>query len=197
MDHKPVKGQTKSHTASGTEGKPHPRAGSRLTSTSRGANKAEGKSATPDAIALLTADHKRVQQMFKDYEKLGDKAQASKEKLAQQLCRELTIHARIEEEIFYPAVRASINDDDLMDEADVEHAAAKDLIAQIKAMDPTESHYDAKVKVLGEEIEHHVEEEQDEMFAQARKSDVDLDALGEQMAERKSELEASSSGAVA
>lgn len=143
-----------------------------------------------NAIELLTADHKAVQKMFKDYEGLGDKAHASKQKLAQQICTELTIHTQIEEEIFYPAVREAIDDDDLMDEADVEHSAAKDLIAEIEGMTPDESHYDAKVKVLGEEVAHHIEEEQDKMFKKVRQTKLDLAALGQQMAERKSELKA-------
>ena len=108
--------------------------------------------------------------------------------MAQQICEELTIHTTIEEEIFYPAARAAINDDDIMDEADVEHAGAKELIAQIQAMKPDESHYDAKVKVLGEEIDHHVKEEQGEMFPKVRKTKLDLAGLGAQMAARKAEL---------
>ena len=143
----------------------------------------------PDAIALLTEDHKRVQQMFKEFEALGDKATSSKQNLAGQICDELTIHTAIEEGIFYPAAREAIDDDDLMDEADVEHTAAKELIAQIQEMDADESHYDAKVKVLGEEVEHHIKEEQDEMFPKIRKSDLDLKALGEAMAQRKAELQ--------
>ena len=142
----------------------------------------------PDAIALLTEDHKRVQQMFKDFEALGD-ATSSKRELANKICAELTIHTAIEEEIFYPAAREAIDDDDLMDEADVEHAAAKELIAQIEEMDADESHYDAKVKVLGEEVEHHIKEEQDGMFAKIRKSDLDVKALGQAMADRKAELQ--------
>ena len=94
---------------------------------------------TVDAITLLTQDHKTVKQLFKDYENLGDRAYAAKQKLAKQICDELTVHATIEEEIFYPAVRAAIHDDDMMDEADVEHAGAKDLIAQIRSMKPEES----------------------------------------------------------
>ncbi|MEP6943236.1 MAG: hemerythrin domain-containing protein [Betaproteobacteria bacterium] len=144
--------------------------------------------AAPDAIALLTQDHKNVKKMFDEYEGLGDKAVASKKKLANTICDELIVHTKIEEEIFYPAVRAAIDDDDLMDEADVEHAGAKDLIAQIQSMEPGDSHYDAKVKVLGEEIDHHVKEEQEEMFPEVRKAKLDLKALGAQMAARKEEL---------
>jgi hypothetical protein len=142
----------------------------------------------PDAIALLTQDHKNVKALFEQYEGLGEKAYATKQKVAQQICEELTIHTTIEEEIFYPAARAAIDDDDIMDEADVEHAGAKELIAQIQAMKPDESHYDAKVKVLGEEIDHHVKEEQGEMFPKVRKTKLDLAGLGAQMAARKAEL---------
>jgi hemerythrin superfamily protein len=145
-------------------------------------------SSAPDAIALLTQDHKKVKALFEQYEGLGEKAYATKQKVAQQICEELTIHTTIEEEIFYPAARAAIDDDDIMDEADVEHAGAKELIAQIQAMKPDESHYDAKVKVLGEEIDHHVKEEQGEMFPKVRKTKLDLAGLGAQMAARKAEL---------
>ena len=173
--------------------KTSPKAGSASTkpgnSTAAPAKQGTRAQRAPDAIALLTEDHKRVQQLFKEFEALGDKATSSKRELAEQICNELTIHTAIEEEIFYPAAREAIDDDDLMDEADVEHSAAKDLIAQIQEMDADGSHYDAKVKVLGEEVEHHIGEEQDEMFPKIRKSDLDLKALGAAMAERKAELQ--------
>jgi hypothetical protein len=153
------------------------------------ANQSTRANRAPDAIALLTDDHQRVQKMFKEFEALGDADSATKQELAERICIELTIHTAIEEEIFYPAARAAIDDDDLMDEADVEHDAAKELVAQIQDMDPEESHYDAKVKVLGEEVEHHVKEEQDKMFPKVKKSDLDLKALGEEMAARKAELQ--------
>ena len=142
-----------------------------------------------DAITLLTEDHENVAQMFEQYEALGDRAHASKKKLATQICTELTKHATAEEEIFYPAVRAAGKDkEDLIDEATVEHASAKDLIAQILEMEPTEELFDAKVKVLGELIEHHVKEEEEEMFPKARKAGLDMQLLGAQIAERKAEL---------
>ncbi len=142
-----------------------------------------------DAITLLTEDHENVAQMFEEYEGLGDRAHASKKKLATKICTELTKHATAEEEIFYPAVRAAQKDnEDLIDEATVEHASAKDLIAQILSMEPTEELYDAKVKVLGELIEHHVKEEEEEMFPKARKAGLDLEMLGAQIAERKAEI---------
>jgi hemerythrin superfamily protein len=141
-----------------------------------------------DAIELLKDDHKKVKDLFEKFEALSDRSKVNKKKIADQICLELTVHAQVEEEIFYPAVRDPIKDDDLMDEAVVEHASAKDLIAQISEMDPGDDLYDAKVKVLSEQIEHHVEEEEGEMFPKVRKTKVDLEALGEQMAARKEEL---------
>ena len=144
-----------------------------------------------NAISLLMKDHKNVKALFAQYEGLSDRSFATKKKLADQICHELTVHTQVEEEIFYPAVRRPIHDGDLMDEALVEHASAKELIAQILAMDPSEDLYDAKVTVLSEQIEHHVQEEEGDMFPKVRKTGVDLDALGEQMAARKEQLAAS------
>jgi hemerythrin superfamily protein len=141
-----------------------------------------------DAIELLTADHEKVKGLFEQFEKLSDRSKVNKKKLADQICLELTVHTQIEEEIFYPAMREASKDDDMVDEAVVEHAAAKDLIAQIREMDPGDDLYDAKVKVLSEQIDHHVGEEEDEMFDKARKTKLDLAALGEEMAMRKDEL---------
>ena len=141
-----------------------------------------------NAISLLMKDHKTVKALFEQYECLSDRSFATKKKLADQICHELTVHTQIEEEIFYPAVRRPIHDGDLMDEAVVEHASAKELIAQILAMDPTEDLYDAKVTVLSEQIEHHVKEEESDMFPKVRKTAVDLDALGDEMAARKEQL---------
>jgi hemerythrin-like domain-containing protein len=141
-----------------------------------------------DALKLLSEDHRKVEELFEQFEKAsGD---GKKEKIARQICTELKVHAMIEEEIFYPALRGKIDDDDL-DEAMVEHDGAKLLINDIEAGGPDEDYYDAKVKVLQEQIEHHVEEEEkqrDNIFTQARKTDVDLAALGEQMAARKAAL---------
>jgi hemerythrin superfamily protein len=142
----------------------------------------------PDATQLLTQDHREVEALFEKFEKAG--SDGSKERLARQICTELKIHAMIEEEIFYPALRGKIEDDSL-DEAYVEHDGAKVLINDIEAGEPSDHFYDAKVKVLQEEIEHHVREEEKmngNIFQQARATDVDLDALGEQMAARKAEL---------
>lgn len=143
-----------------------------------------------NAIALLTRDHENVKSMFEQYEGLGDKAYAAKQKLATKICLELTRHATAEEEIFYPAVReAGGETEDLVDEATVEHAAAKDLIAQILAMDSSDDLYDAKVKVLSEQIEHHVGEEEGEMFPKAKKARLDLVALGEAIEARKAQID--------
>jgi len=142
-----------------------------------------------DAIALLTHDHQNVKDLFEQYEALSDRSLASKRKLALKICLELSKHATAEEEIFYPAVReASKGNQDLVDEALVEHASAKDLIAQIVAMEPGEDLYDAKVKVLSEQIEHHVQEEEHDMFPKARAAKLDLPALGRQIAARKAEI---------
>ncbi|AXB79044.1 hemerythrin domain-containing protein [Novosphingobium sp. P6W] len=161
------------------------------TSKSRPASKTARKSARAaakpaDAIKLLKDDHKEVKAYFKQYESLEDDAE--KQALADKICIALTVHAQIEEEIFYPAARAAIDDDDLLDEAEVEHASAKQLIAEIQAMKAGDRLFDAKVTVLGEYIDHHVEEEEKEMFPESRDSDLDLKELGLQLAERKTQL---------
>lgn len=143
-----------------------------------------------DAIAMLKADHDKVRDLFKQFEELMDQDGPKKEMaaLAQQACDALKIHAQIEEEIFYPAVREAIDDDELMDEANVEHAGVKELIEQIEAMRPDEDLYDAKVIVLGEQVEHHATEEEEEMFPLAKKAKVDTAALGAEMYQRKMAL---------
>lgn len=150
--------------------------------------KANGKDpAKPtDAIKLLKSDHKEVEAMFKKYAKLKD--DADKQSLADEICLALTVHAQIEEEIYYPAARAVLEDEDLLDEAEVEHASAKQLIAEIKAMKAGDRLFDAKVTVLGEYINHHVEEEEEEMFPETEDTELDLKAIGAQLAERKAEL---------
>ena len=142
----------------------------------------------PDAVALLKKDHDEVEELFSQFEKAsGD---GRKEKLAREICRQLTVHAQIEEEIFYPACEGKV-EEDLLKESYVEHDAAKLLIAEIEAGGPSDEFFDSKVKVLSEEIEHHVEEEEKRMeglFAQAKKAGLDMDALGGQLAQRKAEL---------
>ncbi len=154
---------------------------------SRTSRKAAWAAAKPaDAIKLLKDDHRQVQDWFKEFEKLEDDAE--KEELARKICEALTVHAQIEEEIFYPALRDAIEDEDLLDEAEVEHASAKELIAEIEDMSAEDRLFDAHVKVLGEYVNHHIEEEESEIFPEAREADVDLKALGAQLADRKSEL---------
>jgi hemerythrin superfamily protein len=145
-----------------------------------------------DAITLLSNDHKEVKALFKQYDKLVQSDAEDDEKLAiaGEICQMLTVHATVEEEIFYPAAREALGEDeDLIDEADVEHATAKDLIAQIEASNPEDDAlFDAKVKVLGEYIDHHVKEEEGEIFPKAKKAKLDTAALGVEIAARKDEL---------
>jgi hemerythrin superfamily protein len=150
------------------------------------------RSAAPksqDAIALLKADHRQVEEWFEQFEKARDDNR--KQTLATKICNALKVHTTIEEEIFYPAFLEATDDKDMHHEAEIEHDGAKKLIEQIEASAPDDDYFDSKVKVLSEMIKHHVKEEEQPggMFAEARKSDMDLDALGEQMAQRKSELE--------
>jgi len=143
-----------------------------------------------DAVTLLDDDHIAVKKLFGQFKALHEAggAAASKEKLVRTICEELSIHMTIEEEIFYPAARGALGDDDLMDEATVEHAGAKELIKQLEAMHAGDAMYDAKVTVLGEQIDHHVEEEREEMFPKARSSGIDLVALRHALEQRKAEL---------
>lgn len=157
--------------------------------------KSNGSTRQTDAISLLTEDHKKVKKLFADFKKSKEHANdEEKSELVNEICSELTIHAQVEEEIFYPAVRDAIDDDDLMDEADEEHDSAKSLIAQLESMEPEDDHYDAKVIVLGEYIDHHVKEEQEKMFPKAKKAKLDLIELGNQILQRKQELQAESDG---
>lgn len=144
-----------------------------------------------DAIALLKADHRKVEQLFAQYEKA--RASGRKKALASQICLELTVHTKIEEDVFYPACRQDGVDEDMMNEACVEHDGAKVLVAEIEAGSPEDEFYDAQVKVLSEMIKHHVKEEekkQGNMFSEAKKAGVDTKALGAQMAQEKKSLTA-------
>jgi hemerythrin superfamily protein len=146
----------------------------------------KGGTQAQDAIAMLMADHKKVKKLFADFDKLKDEgSDEDKAAIVDQICNELKIHTELEEEIFYPAVRKAIDDSDLMDEALVEHAGAKDLIAQLEGASPDDDLYDAKVTVLGEQIDHHVKEEEGDMFPKAKKAKVDTEALGATMLKRK------------
>ncbi|MEY2617150.1 MAG: hypothetical protein RL522_152 [Pseudomonadota bacterium] len=146
-----------------------------------------------DACDLLDTDHRAFKKMFKDYEELtGSRARSAAQKkreLSHRICRELTLHAQIEEEIFYPTLRAVIKNTDLLDQAEVEHQTMRNLILQIQRADETDDRMDAKVKVLGEYVDHHVKEERAELFARARSArKLDLIALREQLERRKEEL---------
>jgi len=158
--------------------------------TSTTARKTTAKTARaasePDAIALLRADHKRVSALFEQYE--STRSAAKKKTLVATICQELTVHAQVEEEIFYPAVKAALKDKELVPEAQVEHQSLKDLIAQVKDKEPDGEMFDAKIKVMSEYVKHHVKEEQNEMFVRAKKTRLDMQQLGEQIAARKQEL---------
>lgn len=140
-----------------------------------------------DATALLRADHKLVSDLFEQFE--STRSSAKKKQIVAQICTELTIHAQVEEEIFYPAVQAALKDDELVPEARVEHESLKMLISQVEGVEPRDEMYDARVKVMSEYVKHHVKEEQNEMFPKAKSArKLDLVELGERIAARKEEL---------
>jgi hemerythrin superfamily protein len=142
-----------------------------------------------DALSLLRADHAKVVELFEQFEQMKDDVdEQEKDALVARICGELIVHTAIEEELFYPEAREAMDAEDLFDEATVEHASAKDLIAQLGEMEPDDELYDAKVKVLGEYVKHHVEEEENQMFPRLLETGLDLDALGARLAERKTEL---------
>jgi hemerythrin superfamily protein len=155
----------------------------------KSASRSSSAPRSQDAIALLKADHRQVEEWFEQFEKARDDNR--KQTLATNICNALKVHTQIEEEIFYPAFLEATEDKDMHHEAEIEHDGAKKLIEQIEASGPDDDYFDSKVKVLSEMIKHHVKEEEQPggMFAEARKSEMDLDALGEQMAMRKAELE--------
>lgn len=157
-----------------------------MTTTMKTAPKTETSAKQQEAIALLKADHKLVSGLFEDYKKASTKAM--KMKIVSQICTELSVHAQIEEEIFYPAVKKALHDHALVPEATVEHATLKSLIAQVEGFEPDGEMFDAKITVLCEYVEHHVKEEQDEMFPKAKDTKLDMMELGSQMAARKTQL---------
>jgi hemerythrin superfamily protein len=139
----------------------------------------------PDAIALLKQDHRTVSALFEEFEKADEEEQSS---IAQRVCQLLTVHATIEEELLYPAAKAAFEDeenDDLVNEAEVEHGSVKELIAKIEGMASDDEHFKATVTVLGEYVKHHVREEENELFPQLRKTDLDLKEIGARLADRK------------
>jgi hemerythrin superfamily protein len=141
-----------------------------------------------NALELLKEDHAKVKQSFKEFEKMDHEDHTTMQEMVRAVCAELKAHTTIEEEIFYPAVRAAIEDEDLMNEAQVEHAAAKDLIAQLEGMNPDDPLYSATFTVLGEYVLHHVKEEESEMFPQVRKAKLDLEELGARIMARKQQI---------
>lgn len=154
------------------------RAGSSKRSTSR--------AASPTALELLEQDHREVEDYFDEYQELQDDDE--KAALAQKICLALKVHTQIEEEIFYPQARAATNDNDLLDEALVEHAGAKHLIEEIESMEVGDDLYDAKMHVLGEQVKHHIKDEEEELFPELESAKLDLKSLGKKLAERKEQL---------
>ena len=161
-----------------------------MTKSSR--NHKSHKSSGMDAIDLLMEDHKNVQKMFKAFEKSKDEmGDAEKGEMVRHCCMELKIHTQLEEEIFYPAAREAIEDEELVDEAEVEHAAAKQLINELEQMEPGEDLYDARFTVLGEYVNHHIKEEEQAggIFAEVKKAKIDLEELGRRMMQMKEKLQ--------
>jgi hemerythrin-like domain-containing protein len=160
------------------------------TATRTAAPAGAGK-ASQDVIKMLTEDHKKVKKMFQQFEKMkeeDDQDMEAKQMLVETCCAELTVHAQLEEELFYPALRDAIDDMDMLDEAEVEHASAKQLISELSSMQPGDELYDAKFTVLGEYVKHHIEEEEKELFPKAKKAELDLQAMAEEARERKQEI---------
>lgn len=159
-----------------------------MTTTTNKPNRLSEKSTSKskDAISLLRADHKLVSNLFSEYQKTG--SNKKKKELVTQICEELSVHAQVEEEIFYPAVKQALKDKELIPEATVEHATLKDLIKQVEGIEPDGEIYDAKIKVMSEYVKHHVKEEQTEIFPKAKSTHLDMIELGNQLARRKAEL---------
>jgi hypothetical protein len=149
--------------------------------------KKETQAASPSAIDLLEQDHREVEEWFDEYDELKED-DARKAELAQKICLALKVHAQIEEEIFYPQAREATKDNDLIDEAVVEHATVKNLIAEIESMEVGEDLYDAKIRVLGEMVKQHIKEEEEELFPELEPAKIDLEGFGKELAERKEEL---------
>jgi hemerythrin superfamily protein len=150
------------------------------------AKKKSASAKDQDATALLRADHEHVSELFEEYE--DSRSSAKKKRIVEELCNELTVHAQIEEEIFYPAVKRALKDKELIPEARVEHDTLKGLIAQVEGEEPDGEMFDAKIKVMREYVKHHVKEEQDEIFPKAKSTDLDMMELGAKLSERKEEL---------
>ncbi len=144
--------------------------------------------ASRNAFDVLEEDHREVEEWFDEYDELNDSDEDRKTELAEKICIALKVHAQIEEEIFYPQAREASQDNDLIDEAVVEHATVKNLIGEIEGMEVDEELYDAKIRVLGEMVKQHIKEEEEELFPELQSTKMDLDAVGKELAERKQEL---------
>jgi len=165
------------------------RAAERKSTRSQAANrKGEAREASPSAIEVLEEDHREVEKWFDEYDELEDKDDDRKADLAEQICLALKVHAQVEEEVFYPQAREATKENDLIDESLVEHATVKNLIREIEAMEVGDELYDAKIRVLGEMVKHHIKEEEEELFPELELAKIDLKAVGKELAERKEEL---------
>jgi hemerythrin superfamily protein len=168
-----------------------PRNAPSKSSSKTASRRSSSKGSEDDALHILAEDHKKVIELFDEFERMKedeDTDDEAKQMLVETACAELTIHAQVEEEIFYPAARDAIDDMDLLDEAEVEHASAKQLISELAAMQPDDDLYDAKFTVLGEYVKHHIQEEEKELFPKIKKADLELEELGQEISERKLEL---------
>lgn len=163
------------------------RSAERKSSRSQADNRKKGQGQV-NAFDLLEQDHREVEEWFDEYDELKDSEEDRKAELAEKICLALSVHSRIEEEIFYPRAREATKDDDLIDESLVEHATVKNLIGEIEEMDVGEELYDAKIRVLGEMVKHHIREEEEELFPELQSAKMDLDAVGKELAERKEKL---------
>jgi len=160
-------------------------------SSKTASRRATSKGSEDDALHILADDHKKVIDLFDEFERMKEDEETddeAKQVLVETACAELTIHAQVEEEIFYPAARDAIDDMDLLDEAEVEHASARQLITELAAMQPGDDLYDAKFTVLGEYVKHHIQEEEKQIFPKIKKSELDLEELGREISDRKMEL---------
>ncbi len=148
----------------------------------------ERQQASRNAFDVLEQDHREVEEWFNEYDELKESDEDRKAELSEKICLALKVHAQIEEEIFYPQAREASQDNDLIDEAVVEHATVKNLIGEIEGMEVGEELYDAKIQVLGEMVKQHIKEEEEELFPELQSTKMDLDAVGKELAERKEEL---------
>ncbi|MBV8399222.1 MAG: hemerythrin domain-containing protein [Acetobacteraceae bacterium] len=164
------------------------RAAERRSSRSQAVDRKRAEqTSAPGALDLLEQDHRQVEELFAQYDELKEE-NASKEELAQKICLALEVHAQIEEEVFYPKARKATKDNELINESLVEHATVKNLISEIEEMDAEDELYDAKVRVLGEMVKHHIHEEEQELFPEVEAAEIDLEALGKEISERKEAL---------